>query len=285
MVSIKDLTFGYSPNKKLYEKLNLTLETGRIYGLLGKNGAGKSTLLKNMAGLLFNTEGPRNNRDAAILVNDFAPHRRQPAFLQSIYFIPEQTYVPALSIKRYVNLYAPFYPQFDEKQLYVFLKELDVEPSGKLTDLSFGQQKKFIIAFGLACNTPVLLMDEPTNGLDIPSKSHFRKLMASVLTDDRLFVISTHQVRDLDNLIDDVVIIDDGDILLKASIADISDKLVFKTVQNIGELDTVLYAETTLNGKEIVKPNTKFEDSKVNLEHLFNAVIAHPAIVKTLFQN
>lgn len=278
MISIKDLSFGYSPNKKLYEKLNLTLETGRIYGLLGKNGAGKSTLLKNMAGLLFNTEG-------AIFVNDFAPHRRQPAFLQSIYFIPEQTYVPALSVKRYVNLYAPFYPSFDEKQFYVFLKELDVEASGKLTDLSFGQQKKFIIAFGLACNTPVVLMDEPTNGLDIPSKSHFRKLMASVLTDERLFVISTHQVRDLDNLIDDVVIIDEGDILLKAAIADISEKLVFKTVQNIGELENVLYAETTLSGMTIVKPNTKFEDSKVNLEHLFNAVIAHPSIVKTLFQN
>lgn len=278
MISIKDLSFGYSPNKKLYEKLNLTLETGRIYGLLGKNGAGKSTLLKNMAGLLFNTEG-------SISVNNFAPHLRRPAFLQSIYFIPEQTYVPDLTIKRYVNLYAPFYPRFDEKKFYAFLKELDVEPTGKLTDLSFGQQKKFIIAFGLACNTPVILMDEPTNGLDIPAKSHFRKLMASVLTAERLVIISTHQVRDLDNLIDDVVIIDNGDVLLKAAIADISDKLVFKTVQNIGELDTVLYAESGLNGTTIVKPNTKFEDSKVNLEHLFNAVIAHPSIIKTLFQN
>ena len=278
MVEIQNLTFGYNRDKLLYEGLNLSLQSGRIYGLLGKNGAGKSTLLKNMVGLLFPNEG-------VVSINNFSPKKRQPSFLQSIYFIPEQTHVPSLSIKRFVDLYAPFYPLFDENQFYTCLKELEVNTVGKLTDMSFGQQKKFIIAFGLACNTSVLLMDEPTNGLDIPSKSHFRKLMASVLTDDRLFVISTHQVRDLDNLIDDVVIIDDGDILLKASIADISEKLVFKTVQNIGELDTVLYAETTLNGKEIVKPNTKFEDSKVNLEHLFNAVIAHPAIVKTLFQN
>ena len=278
MIQIKDLSFGYSLDKNLYSGLNLTLESGRIYGLLGKNGAGKSTLLKNMAGLLFCTEG-------SISVNHFEPHKRQPSFLQSIYFIPEQIYVPALSIKRYVNLYAPFYPQFKEQQFYQFLKELEVEPTGKLTDLSFGQQKKFIIAFGLACNTPVILMDEPTNGLDIPAKSQFRKLMASVLTEDRLFVMSTHQVRDLDNLIDDVVIIDSGDILLKTSIADIADKLVFKTVQNIGELDTILYIETSFNGTTIVKPNTKFEDSKVNLEHLFNAVIANPTIIKTLFQN
>jgi ABC-2 type transport system ATP-binding protein len=278
MILIKDLSFGYSPDKNLYAGLNLTLESGRIYGLLGKNGAGKSTLLKNIAGLLFPTEG-------SISVNDFAPHKRQPSFLQSIYFIPEQTYVPALSIKRYVNLYAPFYPRFDEQQFYQFLKELEVAPSGNLSDLSFGQQKKFVIAFGLACNTSVILMDEPTNGLDIPAKSHFRKLIASVLTDDRLFLMSTHQVRDLDNLIDDVVIIDNGDVLLKASLADIADKLVFKTVQNIGELDTILYAEMGLNGTTIVKPNTKFEDSKVNLEHLFNAVVAHPSIVKTLFHN
>jgi ABC-2 type transport system ATP-binding protein len=278
MIQIKNLSFGYSLDKKLYAGLNLTLESGRIYGLLGKNGAGKSTLLKNMAGLLFNTEG-------SVSVNDFDPHKRQPSFLQSIYFIPEQTYVPQLSIKRYVNLYAPFYPRFDESQFYAFLKELEVAPTGKLADLSFGQQKKFIIAFGLACNTSVILMDEPTNGLDIPSKSQFRKLMASVLTEDRLFLMSTHQVRDLDNLIDDVVIIDNGDILLKASVSDIADKLVFKTVQNIGELDTVLYAETSFNGTTIVKPNTKMEDSKVNLEHLFNAVTAHPSIIKTLFQN
>jgi ABC-2 type transport system ATP-binding protein len=278
MILIKDLSFGYSPDKNLYAGLNLTLESGRIYGLLGKNGAGKSTLLKNIAGLLFCTEG-------SISVNDFAPHKRQPSFLQSIYFIPEQTYVPALSIKRYVNLYAPFYPRFDEQQFYQFLKELEVAPSGNLSDLSFGQQKKFVIAFGLACNTSVILMDEPTNGLDIPAKSHFRKLIASVLTEDRLFLMSTHQVRDLDNLIDDVVIIDNGDVLLNASLAEVADKLVFKTVQNISELDTILYAETGLNGTTIVKPNTKSEDSKVNLEHLFNAVVAHPAIVKTLFHN
>ena len=278
MIAVKNVSFGYSSDKKLYSGLNLTLESGRIYGLLGKNGAGKSTLLKNMAGLLFCTEG-------SISVNNFEPHKRQPSFVQSIYFIPEQIHVPDLSIKRYVNLYAPFYPKFSEQQFYSFLKELEVAPTGKLSDLSFGQQKKFIIAFGLACNTSVILMDEPTNGLDIPAKSQFRKLMASVLTEDRLFLMSTHQVRDLDNLIDDVVIIDNGDILLKASIADISDKLVFKTVQNIGELDTILYAETSFHGTTIVKPNTKFEDSKVNLEHLFNAVIAHPTIVKTLFQS
>jgi ABC-2 type transport system ATP-binding protein len=282
MIEIRDLSFGYNPDKLLYKKLNLSLKAGRIYGLLGKNGAGKSTLLKNMVGLLF----PNNlSHEGSVSVNNFKPHKRQPSFLQTIYFIPEQTYVPALSIKRYVDLYAPFYPRFDENQFYTFLKELEVTESGKLTDLSFGQQKKFIIAFGLACNTPVLLMDEPTNGLDIPSKSHFRKLMASTLTEDRLFIISTHQVRDLDNLIDEVVILENGEILLHASIGDISERLVFKTVQNIPEAETIFYRETSLQGTTIVKANTKFEESKVNLEHLFNAVVAQPHLIKMIFQH
>jgi ABC-2 type transport system ATP-binding protein len=278
MVEIQNLTFGYNRNKLLYEGLNLSLKAGRIYGLLGKNGAGKSTLLKNMVGLLFPTEG-------VVSINNFLPKKRQPSFLQSIYFIPEQTYVPSLSIKRYVDLYAPFYPLFDENQFYTCLKELEVKTEGKLTDMSFGQQKKFIIAFGLACNTSVLLMDEPTNGLDIPSKSQFRKLIASALTGDRLFLISTHQVRDLDNLIDDVVIVENGEILLNASIGDISERLVFKTIQNTPQAETILYSETSLNGLTIVKANTKNEESKVNLEHLFNAVVAHPNIIKMIFQN
>lgn len=278
MVDIQNLSFAYHSNRFLFKNLDLTLQSGRIYGLLGKNGAGKSTLLKNMVGLLFPTEG-------VVAVNNFEPRKRQPSFLQQIYFIPEQVFVPHLSVKRYVDLYAPFYPSFNFNKFQEYLKELEVKDSGNLADMSFGQQKKFIIAFGLACNTPLLIMDEPTNGLDIPSKSQFRKLMASGLTDDRLFIISTHQVRDLDNLIDDVLIIENGEVLLNASIGDISERLVFKTVTELPEAETILYTETGFRGTTIVKANTRHEDSKVNLEHLFNAVVANPHIIKMIFHN
>lgn len=276
MVNVENLSFSYSSKKSLYSGLNLSLSTGHIYGLLGKNGAGKSTLLKNIVGLLFPTEG-------RIRVNELEPRKRQPSFLQHIYFIPEQTVVPALSIKRYISLYTPFYPRFDEQQFYGYLKELEVETSMNLKDMSFGQQKKFVIAFGLACNTPVLVMDEPTNGLDIPSKSHFRKLMASSLNEERLFIISTHQVRDLDNLIDDVIIIESGEVLLNASIGEIAERLVFKTIPEMPIAETVLYAEPHFKGTTIVKANTQREDSKVNLEHLFNAVVANPHLIKMIF--
>jgi ABC-2 type transport system ATP-binding protein len=278
MIEITDLSFGYSQKKLLYKNLDLKLNAGNIYGLLGKNGAGKSTLLKTIIGLLFPTSG-------SVSVNGFIPKKRLPSFLETIYFIPEEVYVPLLTVNRYINLFAPFYPTFHREQLFDYLDRLDVETNKKLNTLSFGQQKKFIIAFALACNTKVLLLDEPTNGLDIPSKKRFRKLIASVMSDERMIFISTHQIRDLDNMIDQVIIVDNGDLLVSASVADIGDKLSFKTVDEVSADMVILYEEDSLKGKSIVIENTTQEHSKVNLEHFFNAVAENPGNAKAIFNN
>jgi ABC-2 type transport system ATP-binding protein len=278
MIAIQNLSFGYNRKKLLYKNLTLNLEAGSIYGLLGKNGAGKSTLLKNLIGLLFPTDG-------SILVNGFTPKKRLPSFLETIYLIPEEVHVPSLTIQQYKKLFAPFYPNFDEEKFFNYLDQLDVKEQGKLNTLSFGQQKKFIIAFALACNTKVLLLDEPTNGLDIPSKIRFRKLIASVFNEDRMIFISTHQIRDLDNLIDRVIIVDDGQLLLDASINEIANKLCFKNVAEINDENKVLYSEESLKGFAVVQQNTENEDSKVNLEHLFNAVTLSPSLAKEIFKN
>lgn len=276
MIELQNLSFGYTKKKLLYKDLSLNLEAGSIYGLLGKNGAGKSTLLKNMIGLLFPTNG-------AIHVNGFIPAKRLPSFLETIYFIPEEVYVPPLSIERYMKLFSPFYPAFDKTKFIEYLDHLDVKDKGKLNTLSFGQQKKFIIAFALACNTRILLLDEPTNGLDIPSKIRFRKLISSVFTEDKMIFISTHQIRDLDNLIDKVIIVDNGELLLNASIDNISEKLIFKTVPAITDHTHILYAEESLKGFTVVARNINNEDSKVNLEHLFNAITEQPVLAKSIF--
>jgi ABC-2 type transport system ATP-binding protein len=276
MIRINDLSFGYSSKKLLYKNLTLTINQGSIYGLLGKNGAGKSTLLKNMVGTLFPVEGE-------VLINGMSPKKRQPSFLQTVYYIPEDVFVPPLTIKQYKNLFAPFYPQFNEDNFYKYLATLDVSVDGKLNKLSFGQQKKFVIAFALACNTKILLMDEPTNGLDIPSKTQFRKLIASVMYDDRIIFISTHQIRDLENMIDNVIIVDNGDLLLHASIATISNKLCFKTVAEIPAGVRVIYEEKMLKGTAVVMENIAGEESKLNLEQLFNGVTENPVLTKQLF--
>ncbi|HEV7620837.1 MAG TPA: ABC transporter ATP-binding protein [Flavisolibacter sp.] len=277
MIQIKDLSFGYKRKRNLYKHLNLTLEAGSIYGLLGKNGAGKSTLLKNLVGLLFPTTG-------SIHVNGHVPKKRLPSFLQTIYYIPEEVNVPGLTINKYMDLFSPFYPNFNKDLFSNYLEQLDVKDEGKLNTLSFGQQKKFIIAFALACNTKVLLLDEPTNGLDIPSKIRFRKLISSVFSNDRMIFISTHQIRDLENLIDKVIIIDKGELLLNSSITEIAEKLCFKTVTAVPEPDKILYSEESLRGLSVVIENTTGEDSKVDLEQLFNAVTANPRMTKTIFR-
>lgn len=276
MIHIDNLSFGYSPEKLLYKNLTLSLQAGNIYGLLGKNGAGKSTLLKNICGLLFPVKG-------TITVQGFIPKKRLPSFLQTIYIIPEEVYVPSVSIERYCKLFSPFYPGFNHMQFFQYLHDLEVEKQSRLDALSFGQQKKFIIAFALACNTSVLLLDEPTNGLDIPSKSLFRKLIASMMNEDRIIFISTHQTRDLENLIDNVLIIDQGDLLLDASVHEIGQKLSFKTVNEISQNRRVLFWEETYKGYAVVEENTEQESSYINLEHLFNAVTQQPAVIKKIF--
>ncbi len=276
MIHINNLSFGYSKRKLLYNGLTLSLEKGKIYGLLGKNGAGKSTFLKNISGLLFPTKG-------SISVFGAEPRKRLPSFLQNIYLIPEEVYVPSISVSRYIKIFAPFYPQFSEEQFFKYLNELQVEPDSHLKALSFGQQKKFIIAFALACNTGLLLLDEPTNGLDIPSKAQFRRLLAGIMNEERTILISTHQTRDLENLIDSVLIIDNGNLLLNATMDKISQKLDFKTIKELPHGKLVLFSEQAFGGYSTVQENTDNEFNQINLEHLFNAVVQQPDAVRKIF--
>ncbi len=222
MIDITTLTFRYGLNPPVLQGISLHLPPGHIYGLLGSNGAGKSSLLRLMAGLLFPTSGQ-------IRVNDREPRRREPAFLEDIFFLPEEIDIPALSLTRYAETMGAFYPRFDLAQFHQYLQAFALPTTiGRLTDLSLGQRKKVLISFGLATNCSLLLMDEPTNGLDIPSKSQFRKLVSASLTDDRLLVISTHQVRDLDSLIDSVMVLHNHDLLLSAPLTQVSQRLRFE---------------------------------------------------------
>ncbi|NIG55664.1 ATP-binding cassette domain-containing protein [Chitinophaga sp. Cy-1792] len=278
MIRFENFCFGYKPGALLYRNLELSLESGKIYGLLGKNGAGKSTLLKNLTGLLYPSSGN-------VSVNGFNPSGRKPSFLRTIYFIPEEVHVPALTINAYVALFAPFYPAFDRQLLDSYLDKLDVVTAEKLNKLSFGQQKKFIIAFALACNTSVLIMDEPTNGLDIPSKKRFRKLISSTMQEDRLIFISTHQTRDLENLIDQVIIVDNGELLLNAPVDQIGQRLSFKIVEASYAEEQVLYEEENMYGRAVVMANTGGGESRIDLEQLFNAVTGNPVMAKAIFKN
>jgi ABC-2 type transport system ATP-binding protein len=276
MIQIQNLSFDYGKRKPVFRNLNLTLTEGNVYGLLGKNGAGKSSLLRNMAGLLFPTAG-------TCVVNGYNAQDRLPSFLQDLYFLPEEFHTPPVKIREFVEIYAPFYPKFSRKQFLEYLEEFQLSDNEKFTELSLGQKKKALIGFALSTNTKVLLMDEPTNGLDIPSKSQFRKIIANVATEERIIVISTHQVRDLESLIDPIIILDNSEVLLNASTQKIAEKLCFKNVSTVTNHEAVLYSEHSIRGFSIVTQNTDNEDSKADLELLFNATLTNQAQIKELF--
>lgn len=276
MIQIQNLSFDYGKRKQVFQNLNLTLTEGNVYGLLGRNGAGKSSLLRTMAGLLFPTSG-------SCMVNGHHAQDRLPIFLQDLYFLPEEFHTPAVKIMEFVNVYAPFYPKFSRKQFLEYLEEFQLSENEKFTELSLGQKKKALIGFALSTNTKVLLMDEPTNGLDIPSKSQFRKIIASVATEERIIVISTHQVRDLESLIDPIIILDNSEVLLNATTEEIAKKLCFKNVITVTDHEKVLYSEHSLRGFSIVTQNVDNEHSKADLELLFNATLTNQSRIKQLF--
>lgn len=265
MIEISQLTFGYGKHK-LFDKLTLSLKPGHIYGLLGMNGAGKSTLLKNIAGLVFPWSG-------TCTVNGVNADKRLPSFLQELFFVPEEVYLPSVNAKQFAESTGHFYPNFNLGQFFNILNEFDVPIDRLLTNLSFGQQKKMIIAFGLSTNTSLLIMDEPTNGLDIPSKAQFRKIIASALTENRCIVISTHQVRDLDNLIDTVLVLHNRQIVLASGLDEIADKVNFSSI-SIDSTDHI-YAEENMSGLYAITENINGSYTKVDMELLFNAIISN----------
>ena len=220
MISLDNVTYGYSKTKSIFTDLSLELHPGKVYGLLGKNGVGKSTLLKLIFGGLFPTGG-------SIRLGDFTPSHRRPQMYQNIFYLPEDVASTHLSINQFVRANAKFYAGFDKEQMYRTLDMFEIDKEAKINQMSYGQTKKFHLAFGLACNTRYVFLDEPTNGLDIPSKSQFRKVMVSNLLENQIVIISTHQVKDLTNLIDSILILDEGKILLAQELSEIETKLQF----------------------------------------------------------
>jgi ABC-2 type transport system ATP-binding protein len=276
MISLKDISFGYG-KEPLFSGLNLSLEPGSVSGLLGKNGAGKTTLLKLMAGLLFPHRG-----DTIIMERN--PSMRSPDYLQDLFFLPEVLWLPEVTPEQYAKLYAPFYPGFNDDAYKTYLNEFDLIADKNIKGYSYGQKKKSLLAFGLAAGCRFMLLDEPTNGLDIPSKTQFRKALASVVSDYSAIIISTHQVRDLENLIDPVIILEEGQIVFNHTMDEITDRLRVVHQADPPDPETALFSEQTLKGYMVVTENPDSEASNINLETLFNTVINSRERISMIFQ-
>ncbi|MBR1765418.1 MAG: ATP-binding cassette domain-containing protein [Bacteroidales bacterium] len=274
MIEIRDLDFSYKKSP-VFKNINLSFPEGNIYGLLGENGVGKTTLLKLVCGLLRPNKG-------TVSLDGFTTHDRCPEMLQRIVFLPDEVSLPdGATPQKFVDELLPFYPTFAQGTFLHLMQEMEVEPDRRFREMSFGQQKKSLIAATLALGTDYVLFDEPTNGLDIPSKAQFRSILSKRADERCTIIISTHQVKDVENLIDPIVILSNSGVLLDASVQRIQQKLFFEYG---GERrDDALYSEMQPGGFLNVVPNTTGEESQLNIEALFNAVLRNKNTVKELF--
>lgn len=273
MIQVKDLSFSYG-SKGVLKNISMELKGGNIYGLLGENGVGKTTLLTLLCGL-------KKPQTGSIETDGRNPFDRQPSLLAEQFYLPDEVAPIRAKAIDFGTERGKLWPLFDMNKYLTLLGEFEVDTTQRMDTMSAGQLKKTWIAFALACNARHYFMDEPTNGLDIPSKSQFRKAIMKYTCDDSAIIISTHQVRDLEEIIDPIIILDKEDVLLNASLQTISEKLFFDYGSQLHPES--LYLENTPSGAIQVYPNTTGEESKVNLEALFNAVHSHKDVVKALF--
>lgn len=272
MIRINNLNYSYLLTKKVLSNINLEISEGHIYGLLGKNGVGKSTFLKLVCGIL----NPKSdavkgtNTNDVVLVDGVNSYGRPAEMLKLIRFVGENEAVPELTINEWADIVAPFYENFSWEILDKAMTSFEVPQNQKLTQMSHGQQKKSIISLALACNTKYLFMDEPTNGMDIPSKSTFRQIIAECMTEEKTIIISTHQVDDIEQILDAVIILDNSAVFLNNTIEEIGKKYAFGKAE---EGDEILYTEPSILGNISVIKNKTGIESPVDLKLLFTAIV------------
>lgn len=275
MIEIRNLNFSYKKTP-VFTNINLSFPQGSIYGLLGENGVGKTTLLKLICGLLRPTEG-------SCSVDGLTSQDRLPEMLQRIVFLPDEVSLPdGRTPQQYIDELAPFYPGYAWGTFLHLMEEFEVDPNRKFKEMSFGQQKKSLIASALSLGTDYVLFDEPTNGLDIPSKAQFRQILSRRFEERNTIIISTHQVKDVENLIDPIVILNNNAVLLDASVQRIQQKLFFEYGGE--QRQDALYSEMQPGGYLNVIPNTTGEESQINIEALFNAVLRNKNVFRELFK-
>ena len=283
MLKISNLSFKYRRRDKLVlNDFSLHLNSGGIYGLLGRNGAGKTTLLHLIAGLLKPTKGEITYMGKKTWLH-------LPSILSDTYIVPEEFTLPNVSLKTYIECNAPFYPNFNEDDLRTNLRTFELEDiysNGKrLGSLSMGQKKKVYMCFALACNTSLLIMDEPTNGLDIPGKSAFRRFIVGCANEKRTIIISTHQVRDIDRILDHVIIIDDSRVLLNEDVSSILNKLKFADTTDNDIIGNALYSIKSLSGASVITTNDDDSPTELNLETLFDCTLCNREKIIEIFKS
>lgn len=273
MIRIENLGFSYGKTPVL-KNISMTLEPGKIYGLLGENGVGKTTLLTLLGGL-------KKAQDGSVSVDGLEPYGRSPELLSGQYYLADDVMPLPERASSFAKNTGSFWPGYSHDKFLEIMRLFENDPEKKMNAMSTGQLKKTYISLALALGCRYLYLDEPTNGLDIPSKAQFRSALMKYTDEDSTIVISTHQVRDLENIIDPIIILDRQEVLLNADVETISRKLYFDYGTELHP--DSLYSEQLPGGFIQVRPNVGEAESKVNIEALFNTVHKNKEFIKGLF--
>ena len=274
MITIENTSYGYKSNPLIFNNISLEIGNG-IYGLLGENGVGKTTLMHLICGLLF----PKNGKCS---IDGRNTAERQSEGLARYFFLPEELQMPTESIASFAARHSVFYPHFNQEEFELNLEELKINRKQKLSSVSYGQQKKAMLAYAFALHTPYTLLDEPTNGLDITSRQALKRIISRSMDDESTLLISTHQAHDFENLLDHLVILGKGEILLNRSLDEISNRLLFARTDILPEES--IYSEENLSGYFSIIPNEDGEENTPDIELLYKAVLQQPEKIKSMFQ-
>lgn len=279
MLKVDNITFSYGRRKEpVLKDFSLEISEGGVYGLLGSNGAGKTTLLYLISGLLTPEAGK-------VTLDGINTRLRRPETVSEIFIVPEEFDFPSMTLQKFVELNSIFYPNFSYGEMMDNLALFELTPDVNVNKLSMGQKKKVALSFAMATNTKVLILDEPTNGLDIPGKSAFRRFISRGVSDDRIFIISTHQVRDVAQLLDHILIVDNRKVLFNRSVTDIQKRLKFVETLDRRLIDSALYASNSLGGSALILPNLDGNDTEINLELLFEFAHDDAETLNSVFKN
>ena len=275
MINIENLSFCYKKkpynhdNKDVFDLNIKNTQIGPgIHLLLGENGAGKTTLLHIIAGLLFAQKGI-----CKIDGNDVS--LRQPSEMNKIFFMPEDITFPTKSINDFAKIHSPFYPTFSEELFRQNLETFHLTGDEELSSLSLGIRKKANIAYVMALGTDIILLDEPTNCLDINAKKELLKIMVSSIRDDQTVIISTHTVWDLKNLFESVMVLNHGKLILSMSNEELISKISFMTGNTLNP--DALYSEHNINGHQWIEKNVDGIETEINFTLLYSALMSNNA--------
>lgn len=263
MLILKDLTYSYSNGTEALNDVSVSLCPG-TYLLLGENGAGKTTLLHVLSGLLFPSSG------TAILDNTPIPSRH-PDVMNRIFFLADNMPFPAASIREMVKIHAPFYPDFSPELLRSNLEAFGMTGNEKLAQLSLGNQQKAKIAYALALQPSLLLLDEPANGLDISSRQELTRLMMANITEEMTVIVSTHTVWDFQNIVDGVMFLHNSQLLLSTTVNDLCDAIAFTITP--APVENPIYQEIKLGQYHSIVPNSERLFTDVDYTLLYCAMI------------